>query len=443
MRSSREKVVSPRSAAIIQNQQQLAAIFGLNRDTLTEIFGYLSLKNLAKFGQTCKSMQQMAGEYFQENFKSKFIGENGEIRTMNFTKNIDIFSQFVHSIYINDGNLKVFCSLNFSSLKEIKFSNCELEHIECLENVLPHVESIKFSYLNYDIHKTILDSCKNLKKLFVKEISSIGTSSNWINKNYPNLEHFEYILPSKNDEVVEFLKNNKKIRQFSTTIEFLIANYESISASKVTLEVLSILHQRTDLSEAAFNNFMTQMTDLKERRFFQQLDLYYLRSDKFYNYPPNLLSAVRLLNIHNHSKLKITSADLLNLEQLFIHNTTQIRDFDVAPNNLQKLKFLYISDESFVNVLPFVQHSPKIREIKIFSPDNEPRNRSYYNFFTSILNLTKLNEERRNCATAKKLTFYMCDRIYLATKSAFSKNEYDFVEIKRHDSHDEMLDFWW
>ena len=51
-------------------EESHTTIFRLNMDCFEAIFDYLSLKDLHSFGQTCRAMQQMAGDYFQRNFKS-------------------------------------------------------------------------------------------------------------------------------------------------------------------------------------------------------------------------------------------------------------------------------------------------------------------------------------------------------------------------------------
>lgn len=78
-------------------------IFKLNIDCLDKIFDYLSVSDLHSFGQTCKAMQQVAGEYFKLNYVAapKFCEKDG-IHIEYFDNNGDIqrantsgFNQFI------------------------------------------------------------------------------------------------------------------------------------------------------------------------------------------------------------------------------------------------------------------------------------------------------------------------------------------------------------
>ena len=57
-------------------------IFKLNIDCFDEIFDYLSTEDLLGIGQTCKTMQQVVGEYFKKNYTaaSMFGGNDGIYR---------------------------------------------------------------------------------------------------------------------------------------------------------------------------------------------------------------------------------------------------------------------------------------------------------------------------------------------------------------------------
>lgn len=54
-------------------------IFKLDIDCFDEIFEYLSIKDLHSFGQTCRAMHKVAGEYFKRNHSAaeKFCHKDG------------------------------------------------------------------------------------------------------------------------------------------------------------------------------------------------------------------------------------------------------------------------------------------------------------------------------------------------------------------------------
>lgn len=54
-----------------ENQHLLSSsIFKLNGHCFDKLFEFLSLKDLHSLGQTCKSMQQMTGEFFTRNYSA-------------------------------------------------------------------------------------------------------------------------------------------------------------------------------------------------------------------------------------------------------------------------------------------------------------------------------------------------------------------------------------
>lgn len=78
-------------------------IFKLNIDCFDEIFDYLSTEDLLGIGQTCKTMQQVVGEYFKKNYTaaSMFGGNDGIYRvfSINGTERAETagFNKFIRN----------------------------------------------------------------------------------------------------------------------------------------------------------------------------------------------------------------------------------------------------------------------------------------------------------------------------------------------------------
>lgn len=424
---------------------RLAHIFNLNADGFEEILDYLPLKDLVAIGQTCKGLNLAAGKYFQKSFVTSVYGLNGNIYPKIGNVNINCFRNFVQSIIVQDGDLEFLRPTHFPSLKEIELNSGELRNIEYATGVLSHVKTLKFVFckLNSDVHETIFQHCDNLKHLYVRDTDEvgmqkdvfIGATNNWLRRKYPTLEHFEFISHRKTNEVIEFLKLNPTIRTFSTTIEFLMENMDTISASNKNLTVLSILHSRSEIYVAEFNAFAHQLFELQKRGFFQQLHLYYHRTIIECAYPPNLLQFITALNQMNEPRLCYVSA-LVNLEQLYLDDISQIGDLDAAIGNLQKLDYIYLYHESVENILTLVKNFPHLRRIKIKVFKNGP----HINDDDHLLSLSTLSNVRSN---ACKLTIFVNENIYLTTKLALNLTTIGLVEIKRHTSFDGSQDFCW
>lgn len=85
----------------VNKEKQLPDIFKLTVDCFEEVFDYLSLKDLAAIGQTCKRMQRIAGHCFQQNFGAAIVTFDGgnfyldRVRIncfKNFTQNIRVLN---------------------------------------------------------------------------------------------------------------------------------------------------------------------------------------------------------------------------------------------------------------------------------------------------------------------------------------------------------------
>lgn len=431
-----------------KNIQQYSDIFKLDTDCHEVYFDYLPLENLAKFGQTCVSFCNLAGQFFHHNFVTTFFCKNGSISPhfYDFDVNINCFSPFIRNILMIDGDLSIFQTNNFTALKSIEFYYGTISPTKYIQKILHNVETLKFlqSKLDGDVYDIFLKFCKNLKHLYVRDNYSygmkrgtiIGTSNQWLAKQFPKLKHFEINCQHKNDLVIQFHINNKNIQHFSTNIEFLIKNMELIMKSEIKLNVLSILHAETDIDENEFQTFLKNLLMLKSRQFFQYLHLYFASNERAYVYPTDLLSCVKVLHIAYENRM-YSLASMGNLERLYFKNKSQISDFATALAKLTKLNYIFI--ETIDEIVQLIRNLPKLKQIEIFYVYDG----KLFNAETNVLNLTTLNDVRKMAKNPSKLTIYVSEKIYLATKSAANSKHptIDLVEIKRVESKAECLDF--
>lgn len=428
------------------DQKQTADIFKLNFDCFQENFDHLSLLQLAVLSLTCKFMNQTVGEFYKHNFRARVRGESENIYSYDHSVMINCFIPYVQSILIEGNDLHIFRMKKFTSLKEIEFDKCKLNCTECLSGILRNVECLKFlDGFDGDAYELFLRHCDKLKRLYVMDSELkgknsdvyFGTSNDWLAKPYSSLEHFEFISRRKIDQVIEFLKQNTKIHNFSTTIEFLIANMDAILVSKLKLNILAILYAYTNVAEEKFNQLMAQLALLHQREIFKQLNLYfYVTPIQYTIYPPNVMSLVKTLHIVNGMQ-NFTLSPLVNLERLYLSGTFQINDLDVALKTATKLNYIYFHDEKIDNILPFIKNSPTLSKIQI----NLLQNGIHFNDANNVLNLSALNDERQKLHKATKITIFAHEQIYLETKKQVKQTNFDFVEIKRTESYDGVHDF--
>lgn len=84
--------------AHLRHRQPAAAIFKLNVNCLNDIFDYLSLHDIQSIGQTCKLLQQAAGEYFQANHVTEAYANYGGIKYPGHNLQMDGFNEFAQNL---------------------------------------------------------------------------------------------------------------------------------------------------------------------------------------------------------------------------------------------------------------------------------------------------------------------------------------------------------
>lgn len=417
-------------------------IFKVNYDCFCEKFDYLSLRDIASVGQTCKNLQLIAGQFYQENFFTPTRLRNGHIYSKYYCINITCFHKFMQSIVVETGDLYAF-RFTFQSLKEIAFRNVHLQSTEYLQNHFSNLETLQFynCEVDSDIHETFLNFCKKLKRLSIRDnhlnnknqnSTIVGKTNDWLKHQYPTLKYFELNSCRKMVTVIEFLKLNRNIRKFSTTIEFLIENMDSIASSKIKLKTLSILHAFTNMDNTKFDTFVNQLFKLQKHGLFKQLDLYFISTARKYTYPVQLLPFVTLLHISSQP-YQFSVSSLSHLKELYLSDTKKIENFNVSSNNPNKLNHIYVFYDSIENILEFIKSIKCLPKLKTIQLDII-KNCTHFNEHYGIINLKAINDELAQFKNSAKITIYVREQIYLATKLAFKQMKLDLIELKRYES---------
>lgn len=428
-------------------------IFKLNIDCFDEIFDYLSLKYLHSFGQSCRAMQNVAGQYFKRNYHAAetFIGERGiltaefdHLRDMTRTVAFHRFTQFMSYYYGESLPLRYIASHidEFMSVKHLYFVCTELNSskINNFAQILPNVENLQIRQCMIwrdDFYKCLLEPCSNLKRLFIQDDLGyiIYNRGSWLLKTYPKMEHLELTPRTKFkiDQLSTFFAMNPSIRSFCTHSHCLWVNrMELLDLNNCKLNELEIkcldtdffFHAIDDLDVCDLCNLLKQ---LNERGFYKKLHL---------SIPEmNAQFIDRLPSIHALEKLsikKLSNANslvgLTNLRQLAISDCTDTINFEEAAKRLEHLERVLLQSATYDQLLSFVQMSTKLKHIKLMAKDES-------NFIESI-DLIKLNREREKLFGAQKVGIYVSDNVFLAVKWAIRNGNIDLshVEMRRGKS---------
>ncbi|XP_031633806.1 uncharacterized protein LOC116347373 [Contarinia nasturtii] len=427
-------------------------IFNLTIDCFDEIFEYLNMKDLHSFGQTCKRMNKVAGEYFKQNHSSaeKFCAKDGihtvysdkdgvineRIQTSGFNNFMPCISHYHRDLgplkYIKS-HISEFESTKHIYLVELEITNGRIEHFKQL---LPQLEIVQHRgcTLHGDFYDLILKYCKNLREIYIQNSAAgnrINGKLNWLLQEYPKLERFE-LMPRDSyqfEELRNFFVRNPNVQRFSTTAGFLWKNGDIFLNSNAKLDILELKGFYFSTWFSSVGNQTSKISlellnQLHEQGFYKRLYIYVDVVDEFDSTLFASLKGLELLCIRWFDE-SYNLAQLTNLRELIILDRSKAKDMEILANGLIKLERLYIDLASFDDIMPFIRRSPKLNKIKFL-----PRNKGV------ILNLTLLNIERAKLVGARKIIIYTRDDVFLATKWTTRNGDTNlsFIEMIRSDS---------
>ncbi|XP_055301582.1 uncharacterized protein LOC129568074 isoform X1 [Sitodiplosis mosellana] len=434
------------------NSQLLAKIFKLNIDCFDELFEWLSRDDLDTLGQTCKLMQSIVGEFFQQNFPAIEVRAEEDGLYVNDTRNVNCyrgahkihsFDKFIrkvsiceNSIGIEDG-VRLFCYVGSNctkSIKHIQFINVLLTQIELewVDEILKTVEtvSIEDCLIKRQFYEKFPALCHNLKNLNVQDCRwnrnvLKRTGNEWLQRKYPKLEHLEWTQSSKKgrriDEFKTFFELNPQIVSFSTSFHCFWGNRELIAQANIKLDDLTIEFDDWTWTPTNINATYSLLNSLHEQGIYKRLNLYarYYDADYF-----SKMASIRpLYSLHLHEiSSRYNLPHLPQLRELRIQYINT--NLDNLPNQLPNLERIYFKFAETKHFLPFIYRCPKLKEMKIDVVHDRAK-------FNCILDLPALNRDRKKLDGARKITIFIDEHVFLATKWATERTEFSLIEIQR------------
>lgn len=401
-------------------------ILKLNIDCFENVFDYLPYEDLVSIGKTCKRLQQVAGHCYRQtypNMESRVCKRLIQSRWLDVTH----FAEFIGILQIfSHAGLPTFFKIQsrLRRLKEMEVWDVKLtkSEIDRMKDTLGRLEvlSLRACKLRKKVKlNDFLDHCAKLTRLY---IHWSDVDNDFLNQTYPRLEWLKF-FPSKNqlhmDALVKFLQLNSNIRTFETSGEFLWANRDSLkNTSDIKLNDLVI---QTSWS-VDFISFCQLLNELHERGFYQRLCVYELYPNEI----DQLATLNGLVGLGLY-ELKKRLPALPYLEVMHVGNW--IADPDSVANTFVNLKRASFFRARFDDIMPFIRRLMRLRQIYI----SQVENGIYFNEDTKIIDLVGLNRERQQLAGAAKITLYVSDIVYLATKWAVKETNFDMIRLRRCD----------
>lgn len=431
------------------NEEHSPQIFKLDDNCFDEIFNYSSYKDLLSFGRTCKTLQSYVSDYYRRHFsyRNSEIEPNGMIFDYAFNPAVE---QFITRLQIRFNSFQPLYSINsrieqFSLLKHITLSNMDLVEpdYDRMRNIFNKIESLHLRSCLPAFCTRCLDLCRNLKRISMRHIISNDyeedTAYPWLFGCYPKLEYFEFSLVGEWPIVGlnGFLEKNESIRTFSTSGLCLWINRDQFLNSNAKLDVLEI--RMMDVYGVSLDEFAAAGTRVQticrlinrlyERGFYQRLHFFITDDDQISNIGGLAsLQSLEKLCI-NEFKKSFSLHPLTLVKELVIVRCIEHIDLEHLANECGKLERLFVDVPTINDIMPFVRHSAKLSKITLL---NKCVNRIF---------LAALNKEREKLATARKLTIFISDDVYVDTKRTTKNGDVSLSHVELRRRGEEFHDF--
>lgn len=422
-------------------------IFRLTIDCFDEIFEYLPLNDLYSFGQTCRTMQKVAGEYFQRNFSTFdticcddgiYTKSNREGQRINISKFSRYITHISHYNNIFGPDYYVYNHIDeFKSINRINFDGVAFnsDRVKYIQAILEKAEVLQVSKCSFedDFHENLLKFCGNLKRLNIKDdLGYIIRTENWLLGRYPMLEYLEFKprWPCKIEHLYTFFEQNRNLRGFSTCSHFIWFNRYQLLQTNAKLD---ILHIKCIVNGIDMKSLCNILNRFYERGFYRRLHLDITELDE--KYCGLLLHGIEKLHIKHFSK-HFRLASLINIKELKIFNGVNLTDMEILAKFLINLSRVRIENVNYDEFLPFIYYSAKLNVLELL-----PKHGEHFN--GGILNLSNLNDKRSQLDQARKVLIYVPDNIFLATKWTTKHGDINLnlIEMKRNISYNYEEEF--
>lgn len=406
-------------------------IFKLNVDCFEELFDYLSLEDLHAFGQTCKIMQQLTGYYFRLTYPGARVNCTRDGIYCNVVQ-INGFSDFIENITFCYDCSQFAKSKEFKSLKKICFDYIQFDDkiIACIKKFLCKIEIVELNYcsIGLDFYGKFLRYCTKMKRLCMEHCDTHAEMGiDWLLQQYSTLEKFIFTFADGNnvheiDELTIFFKRNLTIQHFATDQHFLRENRQTILSSNVKLDTLAILHYYED------DDIDDLLNEFRERDVYKRLHQYVFNDGVDQLVPTFTAEKLAYFELQMH----VTSSPFVNLKEFCPGFISDNRIVETLANSLVDLELIYFKEAYPNQVLAFIRHSRKLSHIGI---------KIIHRMKKNCLDLGSWNKEREKLPRARKVTIYVDEKVFLATKQATQNNNYKLIDIKRLYSHCWQSDF--
>ncbi|XP_055296108.1 uncharacterized protein LOC129565347 isoform X1 [Sitodiplosis mosellana] len=415
------------AVAISSNVQFSSPILKLDVDCFEDLFEWLSLADLRSLRRMCKRLKQVVDYFIKTHYPAVKMGYG--------------------RIELHEDKIDQFQQLHLTSVEMIKeakiyFNEITVKEIDVFKGILPQVERLKINTWQLsanegNFYESILKWCSNLKYLSIDLIhyAIIGEDNEWLKQQCPTIEH---VAMDDNDvggpgmagvfpDLKTFFELNPNIQTFSTTFHLLRINGNVFLGSNVKVDQLNVYGDC--FHEYGMNVICELLNQLHDQGFYQRLHMeasYITLQEEL-----DLIISVRgmeKLYLDFCSSDKLTLAPKPEIKELGISYVGDYIALDAVAKSLMNVERVCIGQGKVEEIIPFLRYARKVKEIKVGRLDEGAH------FENGVIDLPALNKERKGLAGASKITIYVHEDVFLATKMALMKTDFSLVTLKRAEA---------
>lgn len=445
----------PSRISIEKSEIISAPIFRLNVKCVHKLLDCLSLKELHVMSQTCRRFNVICGSYFLQNYTpSAVCVDNGIVAYrhqslgVTYAYELNSFCQYIEKVIIPVGSpaqLRYVEANCTKALTTIRFEGVTFTEIKIkyIKRILSSVENIEIvdSTMNMYFYDAFLKYCRQLKSLSIRNFEYkifMNKGNDWMFRTILTLEHLELtkIKNIKRSELEVLFDLNPNIRSFEIDVELFWENKMVFLENEFKWNDLTIYFQevkdpKDQLTIYSFLNTFHQRGHFKRLHFrFEEL-LSQLFIDQ-------IASIHALDTLHLKEEAGSSLPVLTCLTELYTYCGNL--NMEQTVSNLANIKKLVFWEANIEDILTVVRNSIRIREIKVRTLNEKGRYSPNFNakhfFHQNSINLDALNQERIKMLGASKITIYVHEDVYVATKWSNITTVFCLIELKRIMLHE-------
>lgn len=219
--------------------------------------------------------------------------------------------------------------------------------------------------------------------------------------------------------------------------------------SKIRLHTLAVQINYNEFDD--FVSFCDLLRQLDGRGFYQRLHLQFYTQRSNQEFIDQLASLDKLTKLHIDVRTEVKLAAFYNLQELFVDASDQIGDYEEMAVNLANLEQIRFRYSNFKHVSILMSRTNKLKRIIVDTFLDETRTiREWIEVQPEIIQLRKrnlcidlrvLNAEREKLDTGRKITVYVEEEIYLATKWSNLGTDLSLVRLVRKEAFERIANF--